>query len=75
MKRLIIVVCVLVATKDASLFAFPQSSPAADTTAHPPTLRLYMPDGQLKSHSLRVYVTGEILPNQPPASDCWKATP
>ncbi len=75
MKRLIIVVCVLVVTKDASLFAFPQSSPAADTTANPPTLRLYMPDGQLKSHSLRVYVTGEILPNQPPASDCWKATP
>lgn len=66
MKRLIIVVCVLVVTKDASLFAFPQSSPAADTTANPPTLRLYMPDGQLKSHSLRVYVTGEILPNRAP---------
>ena len=30
------------------------------------TVRIYMPDGQLKSHSIRVYVTRDILPNQDP---------
>lgn len=28
--------------------------------------KVYMPDGQLKSHSIRVYVTRDILPNQNP---------
>lgn len=28
--------------------------------------RVYMPDGQLKSHSVRVYVTPDIFPNQNP---------
>jgi len=31
-----------------------------------PTSRIYMPDGQLKSHSIRVYVTRDILPDQTP---------
>src|SRR5437899_12367169 len=63
MKRLIIVLFAFFATKGASLFAFPQSSPTADMTANPPTLRLYIPDCQLKSQPLQVYVTGELLAN------------
>ena len=30
------------------------------------TTRLFMPDGQLKSHTVRVYVTHDISPNQQP---------
>ncbi|WHZ22687.1 MAG: hypothetical protein OJF47_001799 [Nitrospira sp.] len=40
------------------------SSPAMRTNG--PTTRVYMPDGQLKSHSIRVYVTPDIPPNQHP---------
>jgi hypothetical protein len=39
------------------------TSPAAGTL---PISRIYMPDGQLKSHSIRVYVTRDILPDQSP---------
>jgi hypothetical protein len=71
MKRLIIVACAIVVITVTTTFAVPQTqpgpSPAAPTsTANQPTLRLHMPDGQLKSHSIRVYVTGEILPSQAP---------
>ena len=38
-------------------------SPAGESGA---TSRIYMPDGQLKSHSLRVYVNREILSGQNP---------
>jgi hypothetical protein len=52
-----------------------QSAVAAEPTCRPgevpaagnePTFRIYMPDGQLKSHSIRVYVARDILPNQNP---------
>ncbi len=42
----------------------PKQSPAP--TGGGPTTRVYMPDGQLKSHSIRVYVTPDIPPNQHP---------
>src|SRR5687768_4626878 len=34
--------------------------------ATPPAVRLHMPDGQLKSHYLTVYVTGTIVEAQNP---------
>jgi hypothetical protein len=37
-----------------------QAAPSPDASAPTPTVQLYMPDGQLKSHSLRVYVTHEL---------------
>jgi len=47
--------------------AEPTSRPAAAPAAgSEPISRIYMPDGQLKSHSIRVYVTRDILPNQNP---------
>jgi len=50
-----------------AVVAEPSSRPGAATAgASEPTFRLYMPDGQLKSHSIRVYVTRDILPNQSP---------
>lgn len=36
------------------------------TPAPPPVSRIYMPDGQLQSHSIRVYVTPDIPPGQDP---------
>lgn len=39
---------------------------AAAAGVSEPTLRLYMPDGQLKSHSIRVYVSWNIQPDQAP---------
>jgi hypothetical protein len=39
---------------------------AAAATVSEATLRLYMPDGQLKSHSIRVYVSRNIQPDQAP---------
>jgi len=41
----------------------PETAPAAGTEQ---IVRIYMPDGQLKSHSIRVYVTRDILPSQNP---------
>lgn len=51
-----------------------QATPASTVPAGPfpatrtssPTTRVYMPDGQLKSHSIRVYVTPDIPPDQHP---------
>jgi len=63
---MILVVSVFVLMKGAAVFASQQSPRVADTASNPPTLRLHMPDGQLKSHSIRVYVTAEILPDQAP---------
>ena len=37
-----------------------QAGPSPGASAPTPTVQLYMPDGQLKSHSLRVYVTHEL---------------
>lgn len=45
--------------------AEPASGPAGATGSEP-VFRIYMPDGQLKSHSIRVFVTREILSNQNP---------
>jgi hypothetical protein len=53
----------------SSLLAEPQAPPVPkDPAATPATtsVRLYMPDGQLKSHRLRVYVTGTVLASQNP---------
>lgn len=47
----------------------PEPSAAAPPAAASPAtapLRLYMPDGQLKSHRLQVYVTGDVLSSQNP---------
>src|SRR5262245_60444708 len=41
-------------------------SPSPARVGKESTLRLYMPDGQLKSHSIRVYVSRDIQPNQNP---------
>lgn len=43
----------------------PPSQPPAPV-GREPTIRMYMQDGQLKSHSIRVYVTRDILPSQNP---------
>lgn len=42
----------------------PSQSPAP--VGRESTVKIYMPDGQLKSHSIRVYVTRDILPDQNP---------
>ncbi|MBM3775131.1 MAG: hypothetical protein FJW37_08200, partial [Acidobacteria bacterium] len=45
----------------------PASGPAAaPATGSTPVYKLYMPDGQLKSHPIRVYVNRDILPSQSP---------
>jgi len=53
-----------------STAASPASTPASSQSPAPvgreSTLKIYMPDGQLKSHSIRVYVTRDILPYQNP---------
>jgi len=38
----------------------------AEAAGLSPTVRVYMPDGQLKSHMVRVYVSMDILPGQNP---------
>jgi hypothetical protein len=44
-----------------AVVAEPTSRPGAATAGvSEPTFRLYMPDGQLKSHLIRVYVTRDI---------------
>jgi len=53
MKRLIIVVCVLVVTKGA-IFSPSRSLRLLRTRPRIRRPQAYMPDGQLKSHSLRV---------------------
>jgi inhibitor of cysteine peptidase len=51
----------------ATVVAEPTSKPGTATAAvSEPAFRLYMTDGQLKSHPIRVYVTRDILPNQSP---------
>jgi hypothetical protein len=54
-----------VATAQSSL---PDSTATASgpAEANLPTVRLYMPDGQLKSHLLRVFLTGNVEPDQHP---------
>jgi len=50
-----------------AVVAEPTSRPGATAAGvSEPTFRLYMPDGQLKSHSIRVYVTRDIQSNQSP---------
>ena len=39
---------------------------AAAAGVNEPAVKLYMPDGQLKSHMIRVYVSGNIQPAQKP---------
>ena len=41
-------------------------SAAAPAAGSEPTCRIYVPDGQLKSHSIRVYVTRDIQSSQNP---------
>ena len=62
-----------VTTPPASASPPTQPAVAAEPTSRPgaaaagvsePTLRLYMPDGQLKSHTIRVYVSRNIQPEQ-----------
>lgn len=50
----------------ASLPAAAEPTLKTDTVAAEPAFRLYMPDGQLKSHSIRVYLSQEIQPDQEP---------
>ncbi len=46
----------------------PASRPASGASGvSESTLRLYMPDGQLKSHSIRVYLSRNIQPGQNPS--------
>ena len=48
-----------------AVVAEPSSRPGeAVAGVSEPTLRLYMPDGQLKSHMIRVYVSRNIQPGQ-----------
>ena len=44
----------------------PAVQPATVQQPAPQAIRLYMPDGQLKSHLLRVYLTGNVLASQNP---------
>jgi hypothetical protein len=50
----------------------PGGQAAASVTKEPP-LAVYMPDGQLKSHSIRVYVTRDVLPDQKPVLQLWRS--
>lgn len=53
------------------------TAPPAAATAVPqpsaPPMRLYMPDGQLKSHRLVLYVTGDIQPSQRPRLQLFRS--
>lgn len=67
------VACFVVLVTASGILAIAQAQPAVTPVTQPatvgasePTFRLHMPDGQLKSHSIRVYVTRDILPNQSP---------
>jgi hypothetical protein len=59
-------VAVLVATADPFARQAPPPPATAPAAGSQQTFRLYMPDGQLRSHKLRVYVEGTILLDQNP---------
>jgi hypothetical protein len=41
-------------------------APAPTPAPAPPVVHIYMPDGQLKSHTIRVYISPDVLPSQNP---------
>ena len=58
------VACLVVVMTASGILAAEQTQPGAAAGAIEPTLRIYMPDGQLKSHTIRVYVSRNIQPDQ-----------
>jgi hypothetical protein len=56
-------VCLVLTGVSAACALGSQSDPPATVT---PACTIYMPDGQLKSHSIRIYVTHEITLGQSP---------
>ncbi len=68
------VASLLVMMSALSALALAQAQPDPDDQSEDqPPIRIYMPDGQLKSHSIRLYANREIQPDQKPRLDLLRS--